>query len=187
MSTQVQRTEASESKFRELILYIASASANDPRFGAVKLNKLLYHADMIAYVLNGEPITGAEYIRLPQGPGPRLLLPIRDAMVEAGDIRIDERSPYEGAYPLQRVTPLRDAELSVFAPEELRIVDIVLQMFRQMTGRDLSDITHEGLPWRIASEKGTIPYEAVFLAECEVDDQDVVRAKELSEQYGWRV
>ena len=37
----------------ELILYIAERCAEDPIFGAVKLNKLLWRADFLAYARDG--------------------------------------------------------------------------------------------------------------------------------------
>lgn len=61
-------------KFRELILYVANMSRNDPDFGAVKLNKILYYADFRAYRELGRPISGAAYRKLSEGPAPRQLL-----------------------------------------------------------------------------------------------------------------
>jgi antitoxin SocA-like protein len=70
----------SNEKFRELILLIAEWCQSDPRFGATKLNKLLYHADFSSFLTNGVPITGQEYFALPQGPAPRRLKPITESM-----------------------------------------------------------------------------------------------------------
>ena len=61
-------------RLAELILYIAEKCEHDPGFGAVKLNKILAFADFSSYFETGKPITGAEYMRLPQGPAPRRLL-----------------------------------------------------------------------------------------------------------------
>src|SRR5438067_13073106 len=80
-----------EQKFRELILYFAQKSADDPAFGAVKLNKLLFYADFVSFAKRGKAITGATYFRLPHGPAPRQLLPItkkmdrRDLVTESRD------------------------------------------------------------------------------------------------------
>jgi hypothetical protein len=40
-------------------------------FGAVKLNKILYYADMLHYAHTGAPITGATYAKRQQGPVPK--------------------------------------------------------------------------------------------------------------------
>ena len=188
MDTLVQRVEVNEDKFRELILYIASASAHDPRFGAVKLNKLLFYADFITYAVLGKPITGVEYVKLPHGPAPKMLVPIRDAMAEDNEIRVEERLSYSGGYPQQRIAPLRNANTSLFTRAEIAFVDAVIQMSWKMTGSELSQITHADLPWNVArEEKDTIPYAAMFLSECEVSQEDCKRAEELKEMYGWDV
>ena len=55
-----------EQKFKELVIYIAGRCESDPYFGAVKLNKLLFFSDFFAYAKLGNPITGAEYMKLPR-------------------------------------------------------------------------------------------------------------------------
>jgi hypothetical protein len=82
----VPRIKPDDSKFRELILLIARESEGDPRFGSIKLNKLLFYADFVAYQHLGKPITGQEYFALPQGPAPRYMVPIREKMEADGDI-----------------------------------------------------------------------------------------------------
>ena len=63
-------------KFAELVLLIASESSDDPKFGEVKLHKLLYFSDFRAYALWGEPITGARYMKNRYGPTARALGPV---------------------------------------------------------------------------------------------------------------
>ena len=43
-------------KLAEMILLIAKRSEGDPAFGAVKLDKLLFHCDFSAYLTYGTPI-----------------------------------------------------------------------------------------------------------------------------------
>ena len=98
----------SDERLRELILYIADRSQTDPRFGATKLNKLVFFADFQSYAERGKPITGCQYMRLPNGPVPRHLIPIRDRLVEEGELSHDrkwriaggdkEAIPYQAAF-----------------------------------------------------------------------------------------
>lgn len=48
-------------RLKELMLYVSERLFDDPSFGAVKLNKVLYFSDLIAYSSLGHPITGATY------------------------------------------------------------------------------------------------------------------------------
>src|SRR5260370_23975101 len=78
----------SDQRFRELVLYICEKCATDPKFGATKLNKILYFSDFLAYGNFGEPITGFEYQREKNGPVPKRLLPIRNAMIQSGELAV---------------------------------------------------------------------------------------------------
>src|SRR5437868_742907 len=83
-----------DEKLRELILLIASRSEGDPKFGKVKLNKLLFHCDFSAYLTFGQPITGQEYFALKQGPAPRRFLPVTKKMRDKGELAFQCRDNY---------------------------------------------------------------------------------------------
>src|SRR5687767_3702503 len=85
-----------DSKLAELILFIAHRSECDERFGAVKLNKLLFFSDFLAYGRLGSSITGQDYQKLQHGPAPRKLLPVVREMEESGDFAWKERDGYAG-------------------------------------------------------------------------------------------
>jgi len=50
--------EVNQDKFRELVLYLSEKSQDDKKFGATKLNKILYFCDFGSYVKLGQPVTG---------------------------------------------------------------------------------------------------------------------------------
>jgi len=81
---------ASEKKFRELILLICARSQGDKKFGATKLNKLLFYSDFCAYLSFDKPITGQQYFKLPNGPAPKRLKPIVAKMQEADELAYQE-------------------------------------------------------------------------------------------------
>lgn len=154
----IDQTQA-EQKLKELILYIAARSADDPSFGAVKLNKLLYRCDFGAFQDLGEPITGVEYVRLREGPAPRRLLPVRRAMEEANEIVLWKK-PLPGQHNAQeRIVPRREPLLDLFTSREIVLIDSVVQECWSKTGKQLSDESHGELGWRLASDGEPIPYE----------------------------
>lgn len=81
-----KKWKENEARFRELILYISQKCADDSTFGSVKLNKILFFSDFLTYAEFGEPITGFVYQKLANGPAPNRLLPIRNDMIEKGDL-----------------------------------------------------------------------------------------------------
>jgi len=103
-------------KFEELVLYFAENSADDPLFGATKLNKLLFFADFLAFAELGHSITGASYQALPNGPAPKELLRVERELLAEGSLKIDERSHFR--YKQKRPVALRAPNLDVFEEEE---------------------------------------------------------------------
>lgn len=176
--------EFNRAKFKELLLYIAESSADDPRFGATKLNKILFYSDFLHYGLHGEAITGATYQRLDRGPAPRELLPVQRELTEKeGDAEIIERTRF--GYPQKRLTPKRDPDLSLFNGDEIAVVEAVIDHFHDHNAREVSDISHAELAWKIAGDREEIPYDAVFLASQDLSPADIDRAQELAQEHGW--
>ena len=154
--------EFNQTKFAELVLYIACKSEKDPRFGAVKLNKLLYYADFNAYRRLGQAITGAKYQKLSEGPAPREMLPIRRVMLDASDIAIENRAYFNGVQ--QRIIPLRQPDTSIFRDEELEIVEETIDALWNMSGRQVSDLSHTEIGWKVAQRGEAIPYQTAWLS-----------------------
>lgn len=120
-----------ESRLRELMLYIADKCKEDPKFGAAKLNKILYFADFISFSKRGVPITGAEYMRLGKGPAPKHLVPVRVSMEKAGELKVVEGEYY--GYPQKRPVPNKSPDLKAFSPGDLSIVDQVIRLLWDKT------------------------------------------------------
>jgi hypothetical protein len=172
-----------DARLRELILYIAARCDRDPGFGAVKLNKILLYSDFTAFFRRRRPITGVEYMRLPQGPAPRRLKWITTDMEQHHDLGF--RTVRVGKFEQKRVVPLRDPNLDLFSAEDIAIVDEMIQAFWGRTAKTVSEFSH-GIAWKVAGDKELIPYEAVFLSDEELTDYDIKRTHELAKRYGWR-
>jgi hypothetical protein len=152
-------------KMKELILYVATASAQDANFGAVKLNKVLFFADFLAYLRRGRAITGQEYFALQEGPAPHQLRPLRDEMERDRDIAIQKFELGGHLHPLTKVVPLRSPNYSRLEAEELVIVNEVIERLKDLNGKQVSDLSHKFAGWKIAfelGEKTTIPYSAAL-------------------------
>ena len=172
-----------DDRLRQLILYIAQQCEGQRTFGATKLNKILYYSDFISYARYGEPITGALYMRLPNGPAPVRLLPVRDAMVLSGDIVIRERKFYQNIQ--LRIIALTDPDIdTLFKPRDIALVDEVIRTLSSKTAAEVSDLSH-GIAWKIAGDRELIPYESILLAEPALRPQDVAEGHDLIRKYGW--
>jgi hypothetical protein len=155
------RIVPNENKFRELLLFIARRSEGDPRFGAIKLNKLLFYSDFLAYLELGHPITGQPYFALENGPAPRYLVRVREQMVKSKDIAISRKQTLSGVQ--ERVLALREPDPNKFTPAEIALVTKVLEVCRSHSGIELSELSHRFAGWRLAAEKEDIPYEVALV------------------------
>lgn len=99
MDAYVEAAESFEfnrKKFKELVVYASRQCEDDPTFGAIKLNKVLYYADFAAFRSFHRPITGASYRRLREGPAPREFLDVRRELIDSGDASVEYRDYFTG-------------------------------------------------------------------------------------------
>lgn len=175
MSFWSQDTE----KLRQLILYIASRSA-DANKGDIFLNKVLFFSDACALQRLGEPITGARYQKLPMGPALRALLPLRTEMIDDGDVE----TVTEGATTVTRA--LKEPDLSRFTPDEIKLVDEVMDLFGSLPANVLSEASHDWAPgWSLVNIKEDIPLETQLISRRPPSETVLKRGRELAATYGW--
>jgi hypothetical protein len=113
-----------ERKLTELIVHVAEQLMTDSFGGATKLNKVLYFADFAHVRKHGRPLTGAEYFKLPHGPAPRRMKPIRDRLVSTRQAEL--RAEQLVGHRQDRLIPLRSADSSVFTDVELETIGEVI-------------------------------------------------------------
>src|SRR5262245_56853189 len=133
----VDATLKAEARLRELILHIASRCLDTEYFGAIKLNKVLAFADFTSFARHGKPITGVEYMRQRNGPVPRRMKPIVPQMEHDRLIAIHNRPL--GGYVEHRFIPLRAANLTLFSPRDIAIVDEVIAKMSSATATQVSE------------------------------------------------
>src|SRR5438105_4923785 len=119
--------QADDNKAKELILFIALESEDDPGFGMVKLNKLLFASDFSAYLHRHEPITGQEYQKIQFGPALRRMLPLLSELRQAGHAEVQKATRFDQVQ--DRIIALRDPDLSLFGGEEIALVERAIKRF----------------------------------------------------------
>lgn len=182
--------EYDEDKFTEMVLYCAQLLEADRFGGATKLNKVLYFADFAQIRKTGTSISGAEYQKMPNGPAPRRLVPVRRRLVEDRRAELIEEFDALG-YQHHRLRARDEPELSAFAADEVATIDGVANELRSLTGSQVSDLAHAEPGWKLVADGETIPHSTAYLAtDAEVPDhlRETVqhRAAELTAEHGHR-
>jgi Protein of unknown function (DUF4065) len=169
-----------DDKFRELVLFLCSRSEVDPRFGATKLNKLLFYCDFLAYVQLGKAITGHLYQRLPHGPAPQKMVPIMKRMITTRQLAIQARDHFGRT----QKTPiaLRKANLDQFSSAEIALVTEVLDSLRSKNARGISSLSHQFAGWKLAKDREVIRYEVALVHIAKPRKRDIKKATLISAQ-----
>lgn len=167
-----------EKKFGEVLLYVAKCLEDDSAGGALKVNKALFNADFGHMRAYGYPITGAEYQKLPRGPAPRRLVPVRSRLIETGSAELRDET-YLG-FRLQRLVPLRDPNVSLLTATEKEMLDQAIEAMRGLTGSQVSELSHVEPGWQMVEDNETIPYETAFLRSPVVTEAVRRRVRELA-------
>jgi hypothetical protein len=161
-----------ERRFRDLVLYVSAALHDDPNFGSTKLNKVLFFSDTDAFLRLGHPITGAEYQKNHHGPTARRYVPLLNEMARLGLVTL--RRETIGGHEQIVTTPLMEPDLTQFSPDELAIVDDVVEDLRSRTNVETSDLSHlRSAGWQAMELGETIPYRTAIIST-EPVDEDVV-------------
>lgn len=167
-----------EQKLGELILYISQKCATDPTFGATKLNKILCYSDFVFYAYHDRGITNVEYQKLPRGPAPRRLIPVRDELVQDGALAMQEIVLQSGETQ-KRTVNLRAPNLELFTGTEIAMVDRMIESMQGVKAEDVSEMSHTLVGWLVADEGDAIPYNTIYFANPPLSEEEKLRAREL--------
>lgn len=175
--------EYDEQKLKELILYIADKSADDPSFGDTKLNKILFFSDVLSHAIHGKPITGAVYQKLEFGPAPRRLLPVRREMEQHKDVSVVRKGR---AYTRTLTVNRRPADLRLFSTSEIDTVDEVIDLLRNHDASEVSEFSHRlSAGWHHGEMHEDIPYDSIFLSVTDrLTPYEIERGQELAAGLG---
>ena len=83
---------------------------------------------------------------------------------------------------LKQPVALRPPRLELFTPEELRLVDEIIDANRGKTTTNASDLSHEFVGWRVARPGEAIPYGTAFLASPSLTEEEIAHGLRLAEQ-----
>ena len=173
-----------EEKFVELLMHVASRLRGDRAGGATKLNKVLFFVEFTHLRRHHQVVSGCQFQKLPHGPAPHQLLPVRRRLIDAGEAKLIEED-FLGR-PQQRLVPERAADLTWFTAEELQTIEDVLDQLEGMTGTQVSELSHHEPGWRLTEIGETIPFSTAFLDFPQAVTPTSERlSKSVAERYGF--
>jgi Protein of unknown function (DUF4065) len=164
-------------KLEEAVHYICATCTASDGLGAVKLNKILYYADMINYAVSGSPITGATYVKRLRGPCPKQILPAIEYIKQTH--RLETRSVSVFDLTRREFDAHGSTDLSIFTPDEIDHLNQTMRFVCNHSAADISDASHT-VVWDVADMGEELPYETFLVSyPGELDDEGLQRAADV--------
>ena len=147
-------------KFKEVLLYVLEKTAGKPNVGMTVLYKLLYFIDFDYYEKYEEQLMGLTYFKNHHGPTPREFMSVVDEMKKNGELE-EVKSAYF-TFDQRKFLPYKRADIGKLNGKELKMIDDVIARYGDKSARELSDLSHEDMPWVVAETRQNLEYDHVF-------------------------
>ena len=147
-------------KFKEVLLYILNKVGSKPNIGETVIYKLLYFIDFDYYEKYEEQLIGATYLKNRYGPTPIEFAKIVENMIKEQAITKVKDKYF--TYPQTKYLPLRKPDLTQLKASEIDIINSVLNRLSDKNANEISDYSHNDVPWLTTQEGKIIEYESVF-------------------------
>ncbi|MCY3990500.1 MAG: Panacea domain-containing protein [Caldilineaceae bacterium] len=157
---QIRVEEERLDVFRQVILHVLDRVEGKPNVGEAVLHQLFYFIDFDYYEKFEENLMGETYIKNGYGPTSVNLTRILRCMEEEGAIRNTEQVYHN--YSQNRFLTAKRSDTDLLRARDIEHIDQVLARFSGMSVAELSEYTHNDIPWKCARFGEPIPYETVF-------------------------
>jgi len=147
-------------KFKEVFLYILNKIGSKPNVGETVIYKLLYFIDFDFYEKYEDQLIGATYLKNRYGPTPIEFKKLVEKMIKEKEITKIESEYFQ--YPQTKYLPLRPTDLEKLKANEIKIIDDVLKKLSDKSATQISEHSHNDVPWLTTDDGKVIEYESVF-------------------------
>jgi len=151
-----------QKKFKTVLTYILKKVGGKPNIGMTVIYKLLYFIDFDYYEKYEEQLMGAVYIKNHFGPTPIMFAKIIDQMKAKNEIEEVKSKFYDREQKKYFLNPDYQVDLTPLSAQEIKHIDWELRRLADKTAKELSDLSHEDMPWRAAKMGEQVEYNGVF-------------------------
>lgn len=157
---QIRVEEERPDVFRQVILYVLDRVEGKPNVSEAVLHQLFYFIDFDYYEKFEENLMGETYVKNGYGPTSVNLTRILRCMEEEGTIQKTEQVYHN--YSQNRYLTTERSNTDLLRARDIEHIDQVLARFSGMSPAELSEYSHNDIPWKCARYGDPIPYETVF-------------------------
>lgn len=143
---QVWGRDAIDGQRTAAAVHYVIAKAAPGKLGHVKLNKILWCADLEHYRWHGVAITGLrQYSRTLHGPMSQDIVRAVGWLAREG--KVEERTVTVTGYTRREMVSLEDLDLSLFTDAQTRILDQMINAIAPLTASQLSRMNRDDPLW----------------------------------------
>jgi hypothetical protein len=159
---KIMAIQRNREKLKTLVHYVIARCEDPAMLGSIKLNKVLWLSDLVAYVGTGTPITGERYVKQQFGPVALTMPAIIDELRSENKIATREHiafgNPKTDYFALNEPDRISD----LFTADEISAVEQAREFVcEQNTAMQISAFSHDVI-WELAEIGEEIPYEAML-------------------------
>lgn len=167
-----------QDRLKTLVHYICYQCHDPSVLGAIKLNKILWYSEVIAFGRSGDSLTGETYVKQQFGPVPRHVLGIIEDLKAEGAL-VTREVEFYGKLKKKYIA-LKKPDITMFTADEISLVDSVIDVVcHKHTASSISMASHDAI-WKLAEIGEEIPLYAALASELgEITEHDVKWAKRV--------
>ena len=160
--------------FEQVILYVLDKVGGKPNVGETVLHKLFYFIDFDYYEKYEENLMGETYVKNSYGPTSVSLVRNLNNMEEKGEIKKTEKEYHN--YVQRKYLIARVPKPNTLSARDVEHIDGVLDRLSDMSATEISEYSHNDIPWKCVEFSQPIPYESVFYRD------DIYSVKEYNDE-----
>ncbi|KRQ86041.1 Antitoxin MqsA [Caloramator mitchellensis] len=143
-------------KVENLISYLAD-KINE--LYQTNLNKLLWYTDFISFKHYVTSITGLRYVKCHYGPVVEKRGYVELLNYPSDKFVMEEQESIDGTSTIIKIKSNKNYDMSIFTEEELQVINIVIDKFKNKSCREISDISHKEKGWLETPFENLISYD----------------------------
>jgi len=158
-----ENIETDMEKLKQVFHYIVDAIGSQANTGKTLLFKILYFCDFDYYLEYEELLTKELYRKIDHGPAPIHFDEIVEQLEKEGKILTtckEKTNPRD--YKKYTYISLLKPDLSLLSAKEIKFIDETLDKYSHYKSTEISEISHQDLPWRATENSDIIDYDLVF-------------------------
>ena len=160
------------------VVHYIIAHAAPSELGAVKLNKVMWRADVVHYRRYGKSITGqSSYVRMPQGPVPNFVADCLGELKASG--LVAERLVETMRGQRREFVSLKRPSVTSFQATEVEALHEAIDMVCMLSASEASERTHDAL-WEEFEDGRQMPIRAAAVASGELEPDEIAWAIALT-------